>query len=190
MNTITHALTGWCLAESIPGLSGRGRALVTLATVAPDLDALGAIAEMATQHSRNPLFWWTDYHHILCHNLAFAVVIGVASALLADGRRLLVGTLGFLAVHLHILEDIAGSRGPDGYQWPIAYLYPMANGPQLVWSGQWTFNGWPNVAITLVLLAVVTVLAWRRGYSLVGLVSRRSDRAFVQALRLRFGEPR
>src|SRR5258708_8383696 len=181
MNTITHALTGWCLAESIPGLSRRGKALVTLASVAPDLDALGFIAEMATQHSRAPLFWWTDYHHILCHNLAFALVIGIASGLIADGRRLLVGVLAFAAVHVHIIEDIAGSRGPDGYQWPIAYLYPMTNVPELVWSGQWYFNAWPNVVITALLLGVAAVLAWQRLSSFVGLVCAVRYRAFVGA---------
>ena len=189
MNPITHALTGWCLAESVPGLSRRGRALVTLAAVAPDLDGLGVIAELATWGSNHPLRWWTDYHHVLCHNLAFAIVLGVVSTVVVDRRRVLVGVLAFVAVHLHILEDLAGSRGPDGYQWPIAYLYPMAGGPQLVWSGQWYFNSWPNLAITIVLLGVTFVLAWRRGESLVGLVSPRGDRVFVQMLRQRFGEP-
>lgn len=189
MNPITHALTGWCFAESIPGLSVRGKALVTFAAVAPDLDGLGVIGEMTTQGSQHPVFWWSDYHHVLCHNLAFALVLGIVSALIADGRRVLVGVLAFVAVHLHILEDLAGSRGPDGFQWPIAYLYPMPGGPQLVWSGQWYFNAWPNVAITAALLGVTIVLAWRRGYSVAGLVSARGDRAIVQMLRQRFGEP-
>lgn len=189
MNPITHALTGWCLAESVPGLSRRGKALITVAAVAPDLDGLGVIAEVATWGSEHPLLWWTDYHHVLCHNLAFAIVLGVVSAVVVDSRRSLVGVLAFVAVHLHILEDLAGSRGPDGYQWPIAYLYPMAGGPQLVWSGQWYFNAWPNLAITVVLLGVTFVLAWRRWESIVGLVSPRGDRAFVQTLRRRFGEP-
>ena len=188
MNPITHALTGWCLAEAVPRLDRREKAIVTLAAMTPDLDGVGAIAEVATRDTGHPLLWWSEYHHLLAHNLLFAVIVGVVSAALARSR-LVTGTLAFVAVHIHLLCDLAGSRGPDGYEWPIPYLYPFSMWPQLAWSGQWRLNAWPNFVITAILLLLTFVLAWRRGYSPVGLLSPGADRAFVGALRDRFGTP-
>jgi inner membrane protein len=184
VNPITHALSGWCIAECVPQLEARERAILVAAAVAPDLDGFGILPELLTRNGRNPLLWWTEYHHVLAHNLLFACIAGVIAALLAK-RRALVALLAFVAVHVHLLEDLAGSRGPDGYQWPISYLAPFSDRPSIVWSGQWALNAWPNVAFTVALLAVTFVLAWSRGYSPVGLVSARGDALFVGALRRR-----
>jgi inner membrane protein len=189
MNPITHILTGWCVAEAFPRLTMRQRAVVTIAAVAPDVDGLGILADLATRHSRRPLLWWTEYHHVLGHNLLFALITAFAAAALARGNRAITATVALVAVHLHILGDLAGSRGPDDYQWPIPYLYPFAAEPQLTWSGQWYLNAWPNVAITIALMILTGYLASRRGYSVIGLLSRRADAAFVAALRNRFGQP-
>jgi inner membrane protein len=189
MNPITHVLTGWCLAEAVPKLSRREQVLVTLAAAAPDLDGLGVIAELSTEHSARPLLWWTEYHHVLGHNLLFACIATMAAALLARKSRALTAALVFLAIHLHILGDLAGSRGPDEYQWPILYLYPFSDPPLLTWSGQWYLNAWPNIALTAALIAATITLAWRRGYSIVGLVSRHGDAVFVEILRARLGTP-
>jgi membrane-bound metal-dependent hydrolase YbcI (DUF457 family) len=185
MNPITHALAGWCLAETAPEPSRREKALITAAAIAPDLDGLGILAELATRESARPLLWWTDYHHVLGHNLAFALAIACHAGACARVARLRTSLLAFLAVHLHILGDIAGSRGPDGYQWPIAYLYPFRDEPRLAWDGQWVLNAWQNVVITIILLAITLTLASRRGYSVVGMLSPAADRAFVTALRNR-----
>ena len=187
MNPITHALSGWCLAEMFPRMTHRERAMVTVGAIIPDIDGLGIVAELATKDSDHPLLWWTEYHHVLCHNLAFAMIAGIVSFVLARQRRALTSVLVFIAVHLHILGDLAGSRGPDGYQWPIHYLYPSTF--ELTWTGQWQLNAWPNIAITVVLLVISFRLAWARGYSVIGLLSARADRAFVGALRARFGTP-
>jgi membrane-bound metal-dependent hydrolase YbcI (DUF457 family) len=186
MNPITHALSGWCVAESAGRLGRRERLLVTLAAVAPDVDGFGAIPELLTRNSASPLFWWTDYHHILAHNLLFAVLFAGFALAVARVRRVSVAVLAFVAVHVHLLGDLVGSRGPDGYDWPIPYLYPFSSAVQLTWSGQWALNAWQNVAITCVFLVVTFWLAWSRGYSPVGLVSERADRAVVGALRQRF----
>jgi membrane-bound metal-dependent hydrolase YbcI (DUF457 family) len=186
MNPITHALAGWCLAESCPSLGPRERGLIVLASVASDVDGFGALPELLTRNSSNPLFWWTDYHHVLAHNFAFAALAGAIAAIVAARRPLTVGILAFVAVHIHLLGDIAGSRGPDGYNWPIPYLYPFASEPALSWWGQWALNGWQNIAITVVMLAAVFSLAWNRGHSPLGLMSRGADAAFVAALRSRF----
>ena len=186
MNPITHALAGWCLAETIPNIGRRERAAIVLAGIAPDLDGFGLPFELATRDTARPLLWWSEYHHVLGHNLLFATLAGVIAAIVSRQRKVIVGVAAFIAAHLHLLGDLAGSRGPDGYEWPIPYLYPFSRQPELVWEGQWALNAWPNFAITITLLMATFVLAWIRGYSPVGLLSPRADSAFVATLRARF----
>jgi hypothetical protein len=176
---------GWCLAETQPSLSRRERAVIVGASLAPDLDGFGILPELLTRKANRPLFWWTDYHHVLCHNLTFAVMVAVVAGIVSKVHRIRCALFAFVAVHLHLLGDLAGSRGPDGYQWPIPYLYPFSDKPQLVWPGQWALNAWPNIALTVTLLAVTFCLAWYRGYSPLGLITNRGDRLFVAALRAR-----
>jgi len=195
VNPITHGLMGWCLSGGFPTLTNRHRGIVLVASVAPDVDGMGAIPELLTRNGPHPLLWWSEYHHLLAHNLPFACLVGLIAALVTKSKRLLTAGLAFVAVNLHLLGDLVGSRGPDGYQWPIPYLYPFAAQPELSFSGQWRLNGWQNIAITAALLGITIFLAWRRGYSPIGLVSRQADHAFVTTLRARFqggkinGEP-
>jgi inner membrane protein len=179
VNPITHALSGWCLAELMPSATHRDRAAITLAAIVPDLDGIGIVAELLTRNSADPLLWYTDYHHVLGHNLLFAC--GATVLALLWTKRVSTAALVFVAVHLHILGDLAGSRGPDGYSWPIPYV----RGVELTWPGQWALNAWPNIVITIVLMIVTMTLAYRRGYSIVGLLSRRADEAFIETLRRR-----
>lgn len=183
----THLLTGWCLAELAPELNRREKTAVVIAAAISDLDGLGMFAELATRNTSRPLLWWTDDHHVLAHNLLFATMTAIVVAAITRSWR--AGMLSFIAVHLHILGDLAGSRGPDDSQRPIPYLYPSRDEPQLVWSGQWHLNAWPNFVITAVLMMATIALAWRRGYSAVGLVSPRADEVFIGVLRERFGLP-
>jgi len=185
MNPVTHGLLSWLVANGA-GLERRERLAVTLAGLAPDLDGLGMIAELATRDSAQPLLWWSDYHHVLGHNLAFAIVCA-AVAWAASGRRWRTAALAVATFHLHLLCDLVGGRGPDGHQWPIHYLYPFSDAGAWRWSGQWALNAWPNVAITVAALLITFVLAWRRGFSPLEMVSLRADQALVAALRRRFG---
>ena len=199
MNPVTHFLAGWAVANAVPGLERRDRALVTLAGVVPDLDGLGAVAEIATLGSGRPLFWWSEYHHVLCHNLPFGLVLALAAlafggrlsalsqtSLTAGRRRLLAAGAALAAFHVHLACDLAGGRGPDGYEWPIPYLWPVVRDRYVSWDGQWALNAWPNFALTGALLVLTLYLAWRRGFSPVEMVSARGDAAFVGALRRRF----
>jgi LexA-binding, inner membrane-associated putative hydrolase len=181
MSPITHFLTGWVFANCAR-LERRERALVTLASVAPDLDGLGIIPELLTRNSSHPLLWFSLYHHSL-HNLAFAIVVAVAAALLAT-QKWRTGLLAFVSFHLHLFEDLIGSRGPDGDPWLIPYLKPFLPW-QLSWHGQWALNAWPNVAITIALLLITFWLAWRRGFSPLEMLSAKADTVFVSALRQR-----
>ena len=176
---------GWALANAAPSLTKRERAMVTLASVVPDLDGLGIIPERLTQNSVRPLNWWSDYHHVLGHNLGFAIVATVVAAIFAN-QKIKTSFLVFLSFHLHLLADLAGARGPDGDQWPVPYLLPFSNKLQLTWSGQWSLNAWQNFFITGVLIAAAIALARKRGFSPVEIFSRKADGVFVRALRTRF----
>ena len=187
MHVGTHFFAGWLVGVA-PGLSPRERALVASAGVAPDLDGLGIIAEAATANSAHPLPWYSLYHHNLGHNLGFALVVTAFAFALAR-RRVLTAALVFAAFHLHLLCDLAGSRGTDGEQWPIPYLMPFSRAAQLTWSGQWTLGAWQNTVITAFLLAATVVAAWWWGRSPLGLFSPRADAVFVTTLRARVPPP-
>jgi inner membrane protein len=183
MSPVTHFLTGWVFANC-SRLDRRERALVTLASVAPDLDGLGIIPELLTRNSTHPLLWFSLYHHSL-HTLAFAVVVAVIAFVLAK-QKWKVCFLALVSFHLHLIEDLAGSRGPDGYQWPVPYLKPFSTAFELTWQGQWGLNAWQNVVITSALLLITFWLAWRKGFSPLEMVSPKADAVFVAALRRRF----
>jgi hypothetical protein len=84
---------------------------------------------------------------------------------------------------------LAGSRGPDGDQWPIPYLLPFSHRWEWTWGGQWELNAWPNFVVMGAALALTFYLAWRRGHSPLEMFSRSADKAFVEALRRRFPRP-
>jgi hypothetical protein len=183
MSPITHFLTGWVFANCAK-LEPRDRAIVTFSSVAPDIDGLGIIPELLTRNSTHPLLWFSLYHHSL-HTLAFAFVVAAVGFAMAR-QKWKTGLLALISFHLHLFEDLLGSRGPDGYQWPIPYLMPFSPALQLTWQGQWQLNAWPNVLITVALLLITLWLAWRRGFSPLEMISPRLDAEFVTALRKRF----
>jgi hypothetical protein len=94
--------------------------------------------------------------------------------------------LAFISFHLHLVEDLVGSRGPEGFGWPIPYLFPFTNRWTWNWSGQWALNAWPNVALTAALISVTLWMAIRWGFSPVEIFSAAADRAVVRTLRKRF----
>jgi inner membrane protein len=185
MSPITHFFMGWAVANSVPSLTKHERAMVTWASVVPDVDGLGIVAEKLTQNSTHPLNWWSEYHHVLGHNIGFAIVVTILAAIFAQ-RKFVTASLVFISFHLHLISDLVGARGPDGDQWPVPYLLPFSNRWQLTWSGQWALNAWPNFLITGVLIFGALVLARRRGFSPMEMFSRRIDAVIVDALRKRF----
>jgi inner membrane protein len=185
MSPITHFFMGWAVANSVPSLTRRERAMVTWAGVVPDVDGLGIVAEKLTQGSAHPLNWWSEYHHVLGHNIGFALMVTALTGIFAE-RKFVTAALVFISFHLHLVGDLVGARGPDGDQWPIPYLLPFSNHWQLTWSGQWALNAWPNFLITAVLMVVALALARQRGFSPMEMFSRRMDVVIVDALRKRF----
>ena len=184
MNPASHLLISWCVANTAE-ISRRDRILVTLCGVVPDFDGAGIIAELLTENSATPLIWYSKYHHVLGHNLLLSLVL-VMVVFWFGVRRWITAALAFLALHLHLLGDLVGSRGPDGYQWPIPYLYPFSADWTLAWPGQWELNAWPNITITALVRGITRELAWTRGRSPLEIVSLKADMAFVNGLRKRF----
>lgn len=185
MSPITHFLIGWCLAETAPQLGKRERMMVAVAGAAPDFDGLGIVAEVLTKNSAHPLLWWSEYHHVFGHNLLFALIASGLAAGFARSLRWQTAALVFVSVHLHLLGDMVGSRGPEGDAWPIVYWYPWS-ATEWAWSGQWALNAWPNILVTALCLGITLRLAWKRGYSPLGLLSSKWDAVFVATIRQRF----
>jgi len=187
LNPIEHLLIGWTAAQAVP-LDRRDRAIVTIASVIPDIDGFGILPELLTRGTSHEVFWWTEYHHTLCHNLLSAVVYTAIAAVIARAR-LRTSIMAFLSFHLHLLGDVIGARGPDGYQWPIPYWLPFSDKWQWSWDGQWALNAWQNFAITIPLLVFTIWMAWKFARSPLEIVSQRANDGFVAALRARFGLP-
>lgn len=174
------------VAEVLP-TSPRAKTLIVFAAVAPDLDGLGIVAEVATRNTTHPLNWFSEYHHLLGHNIGFCMLVSAVCFLSsASGEAVKTAILAFISFHLHLLADLAGSRGPDGFQWPIPYLLPFSHVWTWQWSGQWSLNGWQNLAITLLLLTATFFLAWKRGYSPIRIFSSQAHAAFIDVIRQRF----
>jgi inner membrane protein len=184
VSPVTHILTGWLVAN-IGTLEIRERTAITLASVAPDLDGAGIAAEYLTRDGAHPLMWYSAYHHVLGHNLLFGMVVTLVTLGLAR-HRWKTCVLSFFSFHLHLLSDLVGSRGPDGFQWPIQYLFPISTRFQLCWPGQWELNAWPNFAITGAALVLTLYVARKKGRSPVAMFSLSADQTVIKALRNRF----
>lgn len=181
MNIITHGLVSWCAAQRICRIR-RDTALAASAGLIPDLDGIGALADLARG---GEAVWFSAWHHTLGHNLAAgALTIAILTAFATN--RLRVAVTAALLFALHLLCDVAGSRGPDGETWPIPLLYPFRNDWTLSWTGQWEINAWQNISITIIMLVLFFWQVRDAGFSPIGLVSERADAAFVAALRARF----
>src|ERR1039458_436166 len=102
MSPITHFFMGWAVANAAPSLTKRERAFVTWASVIPDIDGLGIVAEALTRHGNHPLDWWSHYHHVLGHNIGFALLVCAATAVFAR-QKLKVTFLSLISFHLHLL---------------------------------------------------------------------------------------
>ena len=186
MNPITHLLASWWLGEA-SSLASRDRNLITWAGVLPDLDGAGAIVDAALRALGRPqASFYLAWHHHLLHGLPGAVLIAGLVTVFSR-RRMATFLWSLLAVHVHLLCDLVGSRGPAaGDLWPIGYLQPFSSQLTLVWSHQWPLDGWPNLAITMLLLALVLTRAIRAGHSPVSLVSSRANGAFAVAVQARW----
>jgi membrane-bound metal-dependent hydrolase YbcI (DUF457 family) len=186
MNPITHFLISSNIA-ALWNIEKRDAILVTAGGIIADLDGVGGIIDLAA--SRTEVFshsvLYERYHHILCHNITFCAFCLIFVLFIAR-RKLLTAALFTVTFHIHLLCDIAGSGGSDGYNWPIPYLYPFSMSPQLEWSGQWELTSWQNNVITIFSMIFAIYLARKKGNSFISWMSNRADIAFIKTIRQRF----
>jgi hypothetical protein len=182
MSPLTHLLASWIVAAKTTD-NLRDRRLVALAGVAPDLDGLGIVVDWAKgAFTTGKFYYYPTYHHWLLHGLPAAVGCSILMAALAR-RHWRVLWLSFLTFHLHLLCDLAGSRGPDKMdRWPIFYLGPLSQHPMWIWKYQWPLDGWQNRVIFVGLFVWCLWLAVKIGDSFVGVINRRCDQVFVGVL--------
>jgi len=137
--------------------------------VAPDLDALSLLGGVAA---------YSEYHHVLTHNLVAGVLLSALWTALAHERRKVLA-LSLVAFHVHLVCDLLGS----GIDWPIVYFYPFTRHEFL------TPYGWPLASPQngIVWLAAVAATVWvgvRRGRTFAEtFLPARADGAVVEALR-------
>jgi inner membrane protein len=183
MSPETHLLASWLIAAKTTS-NPRDCRLVTLAGILPDADGLGLLVDMFNSSFRHKeTFYYAQYHHWYLHGALGAVLITGLLTCFAR-QRLRVALLALIVFHLHLLCDLAGSRGPSpGDLWPIYYFGPFTlHHGMWLWHGQWRLDGWQNRAITLPLFFWALWLASKRNDSVVGVFNRRLDRIFVRVL--------
>ena len=183
MNPITHFMASWTLAEACAE-NRRERLWICLAGLAPDLDGLGVIVDIANQLlGRERTYYFFTYHHFFFHGL-FGALIVTAIARLAGVSRLKALALVFFSFHLHLLCDFVGARGPTRDDlWVIHYLGPFTYKGTYWWTHQWPLNGWQNMLVSVFLLAWITFRAVHRGASPVVLFSERTNEIVDATLR-------
>jgi hypothetical protein len=183
VNPETHLLASWVIGAKTTD-NERDCRLVALAGILPDADGLGLILDAANRAlGGRQTFFYEHYHHYLLHGFLGGILITLLVACFAK-RKWRVALLALLVFHLHLLCDLVGSRGPDRVDlWPIFYLGPFTKEPMWIWKGQLPLDAWPNRLLTVGLFVWALWLAVERGYSFVGVFSRRLDRVFVDVLR-------
>jgi inner membrane protein len=184
----THLLASWVIGAKTTD-NARDCRLVALAGILPDCDGLGLIVDMVNQaFGGKRTFFYLRYHHVLLHGAFGAILITLLVTAFAR-RKWRVALLALLVVHLHLLCDLVGSRGPDPVDlWPIFYFGPFTKDQMWIWKGQWPLDAWPNRLLSVVLLLWAFWLAVPLGYSFVGVFSQRADRVFVGVLRKWYGD--
>lgn len=187
MSPVTHFLIGWSVATSC-NITRKERAFVAIAGIAPDIDGAGLILDFLGSHQEQSLELWSRYHHILGHNIGFGLFLAIVAFAMST-KRWLVSFLVMISFHLHLIGDLLGSKGPEGYQWPIPYLLPFSDAWQWIWAGQWQLNAWPNVVVTGVVGWNMFYVTWKKGVSPLEVVSSKANSSFVDTLRSRFGMP-
>ncbi|CAK0765850.1 inner membrane protein [Gammaproteobacteria bacterium] len=177
----SHLLSSWLLANYFIRTQ-RERRIVTLIGLSPDVDGAGLIIDQANSLMGASSYYFYQYHHVLAHSLLASIIFSGIAAFLASTNKLFVFYLALIVTHLHFFCDLIGSRGPDGYQWPIYYLAPFNLDFQLVWSGQWTIDAWQNIVILYIMFVIIIVQAWKQRYSFVQVISVWLDNEFFKIM--------
>jgi len=125
----------------------KNRITVSVAGIAPDIDGVGLLIDTGLRIFNMQTNYWGAWHHNL-HSLPFCIVVSIVAAAFVKGQRVLTFVVAFILFNLHVFCDLIGSKGPDGFQWPIPYFYPFQSEILFSWSGQWELNAWQNILIS------------------------------------------
>ncbi len=166
----THLLVSWVSGATFLK-SRRERTIVAWFGVAPDLDGLGFIIDNITGTTA----FYLKYHHYVGHSVVSAFVLASFASLIAKSEKKLTWILTFLVVHLHLFCDVIGAKGPDGYQWPIYYLYPFNSEFGIVWKRQWELDAWQNDLTLILLFLCCAYYAITKRITFLEVVSKKLD---------------
>jgi len=177
-----HFIISWVVSNAKP-LDRKSRICITLMGILPDIDGFGYLADKVGGYFGYSTFLYQEYHHYFGHNIFFGLIL---SGLLARicYQRLIVFILCLIAFHLHLVADLIGSRGPDGYQWPIPYLYPFVQ-LELTWEGQWELSSWRNSAIGVLFFFIALLIVRYRHVSFFEFFSARFEKTVIDVARQR-----
>jgi hypothetical protein len=142
-----------------------------LASLAPDLDGFGILF--------GP-FVYERFHHVLCHNLLFGVLVTLVSVRWI-GIRIGPLALVFASFVAHLVGDYFGS-GPG---WGISPYLPFSSYEYLNPSA-WNLASWQNTLIGACAIAGVLLIAVRNGRTPLGFFSTSLDAVVVDAIRMRW----
>jgi hypothetical protein len=160
-------MSGWVIGNCLD-LSPRQRGFCMIAASLADLDGLSIL------FGQNA--YWT-YHHLLCHNLLFAVLFSAVFAWFSP--PLIRSFLIYLSLaHVHLLLDYYGS-GPG---WNIYYLYPFSR-RSIYNQHAWDFYSWQNLSAAGVLFLITVLIAIRRGRTPLETIMPALDRQLVDWFR-------
>ena len=167
MNSGLHLAAGWLVAEAF-GLDYKNRRVVAISGVAPDLDGLAIFGGFEA---------FRRYHHFVFHNLLAAAVFVAIVALLC--RRLRTTIAASLALLLHLACDLLASH------WSLYPLEPFCNLRLNMtdflpyWVVVYLIQG----AGTVLILALVFAVAWRRERTFLEVFIKRGDLLVVRWFR-------
>ena len=94
MAPVAHILISWMSAVPI-FKNRRERTIAALAGVSPDIDGFGVIIDVLTDRQTN---YYSQYHHLIGHNLLFACFISIIAMTFAKSQKLAVLLLSFLLI--------------------------------------------------------------------------------------------
>jgi len=167
MHPPTHIMSGWCIGNLFP-FTPRQRLFCMIAATAADVDGVGKIIS-------EDLYF--KYHHILGHNLTFAIL--GSTILAAFSIRRVLSWIVYLALfHLHIFMDLWGS----GKDWPIAYWWPFKTAPEYWLSNPygWDFYSWQNILAAFLFLCWTIWIGYKRRRTPLEVLMPSLDRRLVR----------
>ncbi len=172
----THLIASWLVGVELLK-ERRERTIVAFSGLAPDLDGLGAVTDKLNLTTD----LYIKYHHYLGHNIYFITLISLLASIIAKSQKASVFALSFIAMHIHILCDLAGSGSEGGHQWPIFYLYPNSEF-SLTWQHQWLLNSWQNNVFVALLFFIMGYYQITKKISILEIFSTKIEATFQNML--------